>query len=201
MNHAFDERPIPADAIHLCLDMQLLFREGPWAVPSFDRVLPAVERLVAARPAATIFSRFQPPARPEQATGNWRRYYERWAQVTTEQLDPRLLELTPELAGYAPPALKFSKSAYSPFHGTALDEVLRARSATTLIVSGTETDVCVLAAVLDAVDFGYRVVVARDAVCSSNDGTHDALMKLYHERFSQQVDVADVGEILAHWPS
>ena len=32
------------------------------------------------------------------------------------------------------------------------------------IVSGSETDVCVLATVLDAVDMGYRVIIARDAV-------------------------------------
>ena len=37
------------------------------------------------------------------------------------------------------------------------------------IVSGSETDVCVLATVLDAVDMGYRVIIARDAVCSSSD--------------------------------
>ena len=32
------------------------------------------------------------------------------------------------------------------------------------IVSGSETDVRVLATVLDAVDMGYRVIIARDAV-------------------------------------
>jgi nicotinamidase-related amidase len=32
-----------------------------------------------------------------------------------------------------------------------------------IVITGAETDVCVLAAVLGAVDFGYRVVVAEDA--------------------------------------
>jgi nicotinamidase-related amidase len=32
-----------------------------------------------------------------------------------------------------------------------------------LTVTGSETDVCVLATVLDAVDLGYRVIVVRDA--------------------------------------
>ena len=40
---------------------------------------------------------------------------------------------------------------------------LREREADALIVSGSETDVCVLATVLDAVDMGYRVIVVRDA--------------------------------------
>ena len=51
-----------------------------------------------------------------------------------------------------------------------------------MIVTGSETDVCVLATVLGAVDLGYRVIVVRDAVCSSSDEGHDALMTLYHQR-------------------
>ena len=34
-------------------------------------------------------------------------------------------------------------------------------------VSGSETDVCVLERVLDAVDIGYRVIVVRDDVCTT----------------------------------
>ena len=68
-----------------------------------------------------------------------------------------------------------------------------------LIVSGSETDVCVLATVLDAVDRGYRVIVARDAVCSSSDEGHDMLMRLYHTRFTEQIETADVETILSRW--
>lgn len=52
-----------------------------------------------------------------------------------------------------------------------------------LIISGSETYVCVAATVLGAVDLGYRVILARDAVCSSSDAGHDALLKVYHQRF------------------
>ena len=72
-------------------------------------------------------------------------------------------------------------------------------ASTALVFSGTETDVCVLAAVLAAVDHGFRVVVASDALCSSTDGTHDALLKVFHERFSQQIEVAEADAILALW--
>jgi hypothetical protein len=61
---------------------------------------------------------------------------------------------------------------------TQLIEHLRQREADALIVSGSETDVCVLATVLDAVDIGYRVIVVRDAVCSSSDEGHDMLVSL-----------------------
>jgi nicotinamidase-related amidase len=76
---------------------------------------------------------------------------------------------------------------------------LRERGIDTLVISGTETDVCVLAAVLGAVDHGFRVVLPVDALCSSTDETHDALMKLYHERYGQQIEAAKTDAILEQW--
>ena len=69
----------------------------------------------------------------------------------------------------------------------------------TLVITGSETDVCVLAAVLDAVDRGYRVVVAVDALCSVSDEAHDSLLALFGKRFGQQIEVAGSKEILAAW--
>jgi nicotinamidase-related amidase len=50
-----------------------------------------------------------------------------------------------------------------------------------------------------SVDHGYRIVMARDAVCSSSDASHDAIVDLFHRRFDVQVEVADVAEILDVW--
>jgi nicotinamidase-related amidase len=44
------------------------------------------------------------------------------------------------------------------------------------VITGAETDVCVLSTVLNAVDLGFRVVIVEDALCSSSDVGHDALM-------------------------
>jgi hypothetical protein len=41
--------------------------------------------------------------------------------------------------------------------------------------------------------------MARDAVCSSSDPSHDAIIELFHRRFDVQVEVADVVEILEAW--
>jgi len=38
-----------------------------------------------------------------------------------------------------------------------------------------------------------------DALCSSSDETHDALMTLYHNRFAEQIETAESEEILAAW--
>ena len=56
-----------------------------------------------------------------------------------------------------------------------------------------------LATGLDAVDIGYRVIVVRDAVCSSSEEGHEMLMRLYHTRYSEQIETADAKAILARW--
>ena len=114
--------------------------------------------------------------------------YTRWRVATRECLDLQLLELMPPLAALCPPATVIDKTRYSAFAEPKLVAHLREREADALIVSGSETDVCVLATVLDAVDMGYRVIVVRDAVCSSSDQGHDILMRLYHTRYTEQIE-------------
>jgi nicotinamidase-related amidase len=187
--------------VHLCIDMQELFaQQTAWHVPWAQRTSPMVRRLVRHRPEHTIFTRFLPPRQPDELPGSWRRYYTRWAEMTRGMLDPRLLELVPMLAEFVPPALVFDKHGYSAFTAPGLGERLRAGAIDTLILSGGETDICVLATALGAVDRGYRLVLAEDAVCSTSDTTHDDLLRLFHERFSQQIEVAPVDLILDAWP-
>lgn len=195
-------RPLPLTerAVHLCLDMQRLFSaEGLWPAPWMERVLPVVAALSSRHPARTVFTRFIPPARAEQMPGMWQRYYIRWRAATRECLDPRLLELMPPLAALCPPATIINKTRYSAFAEPHLLAHLNERRADTLIISGSETDVCVLATVLSAVDLGYRVIIARDAVCSSSDEGHDMLMRLYHTRYTEQIETADSETILSRW--
>jgi nicotinamidase-related amidase len=162
--------------------------------------LPNVERIAQAQAARTIFTRFVPAARPEDASGTWRRYWERWRSMTLERLAPDLVDLAPSLQRLVPPAIVVDKRVYSPWLDTELDAILRQRGASTLIVTGAETDVCVLASVIGAVDRGYRVIIVVDAVCSSSDETHDALLTLYAQRYSQQVENVVTSELLAAWP-
>ena len=187
-------------SVHLCIDMQELFaQQTAWHVPWAQRPSSMVRRLVCDRPGHTIFTRFLPPRHPDELPSSWRRYYSRWAEMTRRMLDPRLLELVPMLAEFAPPALVFDKHGHSAFTAPGLGERLRSGGIDTLILSGGETDICVLATVLGAVDRGYRLVLAEDAVCSTSDTTHDDLLSLFHERFSQQIEVAAVDQILEAW--
>jgi nicotinamidase-related amidase len=158
-----------------------------------------VTALASRHPERTVFTRFIPPQRPDQMPGMWKRYYTRWRVATRESLDLQLLDLMPPLAALCPPATVIDKTRYSAFTEPRLIEELRQREVDALIVSGSETDVCVRATVLDAVDIGYRVIVVRDAVCSSSDEGHEMLMRLYHTRYTEQIETADAATILAGW--
>jgi nicotinamidase-related amidase len=61
----------------------------------------------------------------------------------------------PPLAALCPPAAVIDKTRYSGFAEPKLLAHLREREADALIISGSETDVCVLATDLSAVDLGY----------------------------------------------
>jgi nicotinamidase-related amidase len=196
----FDVRPLIARSIHLCVDMQRLFTdEGPWPTPWMPRVLPVIVEIAGRFPERTIFTRFMTPEAPEEMPGAWRRYYDKWAETTRARLHPQLLELVPPLGRLAPPATIIDKMRYSAFSGSGLDAHLRQREADTLIVTGSETDVCVVATVLGAVDRGYRVILVRDGICSSSDAGHDALLTVYQNRYSMQIEIATAEEILHHW--
>jgi len=191
----------PGDnAVHLCIDMQRLFEPGaPWATPWLPRVLPQIERLVQKAPERTVFTRFIPPHTKEDVRGVWKAYYEKWQCVTRNCIDPSLLDLVPALAVYAPPAVVIDRHGYNAFGSAGLSLYLERHHVDTLIVSGGETDVCVLATVLAAVDRGYRLIVAGDALCSASDESHDALIDLYSKRFSLQIEVASTENVLAIW--
>jgi nicotinamidase-related amidase len=192
--------PLTTSCAHLCVDMQNLFAEKTaWHTPWMERVLPVVERISNRYPEQTIFTRFIPAAHPGEGHGTWKRYYERWAEMTQEALAPGMVDLVPSLARLVPPAQVLDKARYSPWVEPELEAMLRRRGIDTLVITGAETDVCVLAAVLGAVDRGYRVVIPTDALCSSSDRTHDALLTLYRERYGQQVETVTTDELLEAW--
>ncbi len=183
--------------VHVCVDMQRMFAEDTdWHTPWMERVRPVVQQLASRIPDRTIFTRFIPAERPGESVGRWKNYYERWASMTLEQLGPDRVQLLPELAELVPPAELIDKRVYSPWLDGSLQRSLERRRADTLIVTGGETDVCVLATVLGGIDHGYRVVLVVDGICSSADETHDAMLQVYSSRYGQQVETVKSGDLL-----
>ena len=62
----------------------------------------------------------------------------------------------------------------SAFFGTSLDELLRAAGCDTVVVAGASTSGCVRATAVDALQYGYRVLVPREAVADRAIDAHNA---------------------------
>lgn len=188
------------NTVHVCIDMQRMFAEPtPWHAPWLLGVLPAVEALVDVRPARTIFTRFMPPCSEEEANGAWRDYYRKWAGMTRKEMPPELLELVPSLLRHVPPAAVIDKEVYSPWFQPDLIRMLKAADADTIVVTGGETDVCVAATVMGAIDHGLRVVLPTDAVFGSADETHDAMLRIFESRFDLQLVTCTTEELIDDW--
>ena len=188
------------DAIHLCVDMQRIFAKGGiWETPWMERVLPTIADITMRYAARTILTRFITPESPEDAPGNWQAYFERWKNATRQSLAGSQLDLVPELARYVPPAAVVDKSTYSAFFRSRLARFLVQKQVRTVVITGAETDVCVLSTALDAVNIGFHVVIVEDALCSSSNAGHEALMTMYRLRFSEQIDLVKAKALPELW--
>lgn len=196
MNRLFG--PIPGAALHLVVDMQEMFRSHPdWGTEAVTRIIPPIQRLLTARPDNAYFSRFIPPQRAEHASGAWQRYYRRWSSVTLDNLDPGQVDIVPELRPWAKHVA--DKTGYSAMANPLLRQAAIAHSDHCLILSGVETDVCVLSTAMEAIDAGLRVILAIDALASSSAACHDRALAILHDRLDEQVELAKVDDILVAW--
>lgn len=193
-------RPIGPDAVHVCIDMQRLFAERTaWHTASIPAILPAISRLAGHCPQRTVFTRFCTPPTAADGEGNWRRYYDRWAELTTDVMGAEMLDVMAELSRFAPPALIADKTTYSAFESASFCAMLDDLDCRTIICTGVETDVCVLGTVMQGMDRGYRVVIASDGVHGSSLEAHQATLDLVYRRFEDQIEIGPIDEIIANW--
>jgi len=190
---------MPSNRVHLCVDMQRMFvEETPWHVETMAGVLPGVEALVERDPEATVFTRFIPPP-AESVRGAWVDYYAAWPQMAGDRVPQELLDLAPTLQRHVPPARAIDKPVLSPWWSGELHRHLRARQVDTLIITGGETDVCVLATVMGAIDLGYRILLPTDGLCSSAESCHTAMLSIYDSRFGSHLFTTTIQDILEDW--
>ena len=191
--------PLTERSVHLCVDMQRIFSaEGPWPTPWMEKVLPVAVSLAAVIPRERFFPGSFPPSVLSRcrACGS---ATTRAGASRPESPRSRAAGINAAAREVLPARDHHRQNTLFGFRRTRAHRHLRQRQADALIVSGSETDVCVLATVLDAVDIGYRVIVVRDAICSSSDQGHEMLMRLYHTRYTEQIETANAETILARW--
>jgi nicotinamidase-related amidase len=84
----------------------------------------------------------------------------------------------------------------SAFYGTDLDERLRAAGCDTVIVVGASTSGCVRATVVDALQYGYRALVPREAVADRAADAHDASLRDIDAKYGDVISVGDAVAVL-----
>ena len=153
----------PGRTAPLVVDMQRGFVDPGEAleVPQAREIVPAIQRLLAvfrSRRLPVVFTEFvyservpllvgdlhpeHKPAQPGAPTG--------FGLPSSNCLEGHpSAETIPPLAP-RPDELVVRKHGYDAFHGTPLDGALRARGVTSLVVTGTLTDICVLASMSTA---------------------------------------------------
>jgi nicotinamidase-related amidase len=179
--------------------MQEVFATNPqWGFAGIHAIVPAIAKLARGKPAQTLWTRFISAHSADDAEGSWAALYRLWPGATLSAgAEMNILpSLLPLVSG---PDVVFDKPTYSAFHNPAFIAELKRRKADTLVLSGIETDVCVLGTLFDAVDRGYFVVVAEDAVTSSDPDGHKQIMKVIPRRLKSQVFTATVATILEQW--
>lgn len=187
-----------AASLHMVIDMQRLFDEPTvWHTPMLRRILPNVLRLTEAFAGRNRFARFVVPDRAEAALGQWQHYHRHWNMLVGEVLDPALIDLVAELQPHASPDTLIDKPGYSPLKLSGMADGLWQKGVRHLVFSGVETDVCVLAAVMDAMDFGFAATVVTDATGSSDEAAHQAMLALIYPRCPQQIRLLTTDQVLA----
>ena len=117
-------------------------------------------------------------------------YIDKVPALLTLKAGSRWGEIDPRIApGEMEPVL--NKLFASAFYGTGLPSLLAAAGVDTLIVTGASTSGCVRATVVDALQYGYRPVIPREAVGDRNEQAHEANLYDMDAKYGDVVPTED----------
>jgi Amidases related to nicotinamidase len=103
-------------------------------------------------------------------------------------------EIITELAPL-PDEVVVQKFRPSGFHGTFLDQILRANGIRTVLITGTTTEGCVMSTVLDASFHDYYTCVVSDGVASSVANMQETALTFMRTRYK----ILDTDEVIKLW--
>jgi nicotinamidase-related amidase len=196
----------------LVVDMQRAFLEPGEAmeVPPARDIVPRVQELLAIfreKGLPVVFTRFtyspaapllvgqlhpeHRPARPGAPRGFGLPSSSCLAGEDNGRVIPELEPRDDELV--------VSKPYYDGFNGTVLDGALRARGVTTLVITGTMTDICVLATVIGGFNREYRMAVVEDGVATLWPEIQRATLDIIRRAYARVVSAKEIADELAAW--
>jgi len=112
---------------------------------------------------------------------------------------PDWAELVPEL-GQQPEDVLITKQRWGAFIGTRLDEVLRERGVTQVVVAGVATSIGVESTARSAYDHGYNVALVVDAMTDRDADAHRYSVEKIFPRLGETDTTENVLKLLrASW--
>ena len=84
----------------------------------------------------------------------------------------------------------------TPFQGTELDQLLRNLGVRTVVATGVSVNIGILGLTIEAVNAGYQVVIAREAVTGTPDEYVAAVMD---HTLKLLATLAPVDDVVAVW--
>jgi nicotinamidase-related amidase len=204
--------PEPGRTALVVVDMQRGFLDPGEAmeVPPAREIVPAIQNLLSvfrARRLPVVFTEFvysetvpvligrlhpeHKPAPPGAARG--------FGLPSSSCLEGTAgAETVPDLAP-RPDEIVVRKRGYDAFAGTFLDRALRARNVTSLVVTGTMTDICVLATVTAALHREYRVTVVEDGVATLWPEIQRATLDIIGRAYGRIATSKEVADDISRW--
>jgi ureidoacrylate peracid hydrolase len=200
----------PARTALLVVDMQRAFVEPGEAmeVPPARDVVPRIQQLIGVfrekrRPVVFTEFTYSPaapllvgelhpehrPALPGAPTG--------FGRPSSSCLEGEgNVRVIPELAPRAD-ELVIRKHYYDGFNGTVLDGALRARGVTTIVITGTMTDICVLGTVIGGFNREYRLIVVEDGVATLWPEIQRTTLDIIRRAYARVLSAKEVADELA----
>jgi nicotinamidase-related amidase len=108
------------------------------------------------------------------------------------------VRVVPDLAPQ-PGELVVTKHYYDGFNGTTLDAALRARGVTHLVLTGTMTDICVLATVIGGMNREYRMTVVEDATATLWPEIQRATLDIIRRAYARVLTAKQIAEEIGRW--
>lgn len=108
------------------------------------------------------------------------------------------LRVAPELQP-RPDELVVTKFHYDGFNGTPLDAALRARGVTHLVLTGTMTDICVLATAVGGMNREYRMTVVEDGTATLWPEIQRATLDIIRRAYARVLTTKQIADEIGRW--
>lgn len=144
-------------------------------VCDLDETVEAIRRLLEAARRAELPVVFTTVSYGEGDKVTAKAFIDKVPVLLTLEAGSRWVEIDGRIAPRSDEPV-LNKLFASAFFGTALGSMLASHGCDSVIVTGASTSGCVRATVVDALQYGYRPVVPREAVGDRNPAAHDAAL-------------------------